>query len=398
MTKTQYDNYNGLITCKKCNGKYNKDRIKHNLIQIDGTINECKVCSWFKRNNNKTKFIGFTDQEIRRFVTFFIYQESVYLNDIANELNKTIDDILPLWDYLKIGNKKCLIKTTCECCGSECYFNPRAYKQSKYHYCSNECYYKDKTTKVEKGENNPSYKRIICNCTNCNKEILVIPYDYNKTNSFGDNHNFCSQECYWEYRSKYYINEKSGAYNRKWTDEEKYKSMKSYLERIKNVDYLNTSIQKKIDHLLFAMTINYNREEVFDYYSVDNYLYDNNGIIEVMGDYWHSNPIKYNEHKHSLNHIQEKQLHRDKLKLSYIYNKYGINILYLWESDINNNIELCMLLIHEYIKNQCILENYHSFNWHIDHNGYLRLNEEIIIPYQNMKVEEYRYLIKKIKL
>lgn len=106
----------------------------------------------------------------------------------------------------------------------------------------------------------------------------------------------------------------------------------------------------------------------------------NNLMIEVMGDFWHTNPLKYN--KENLRDIQKKRIPRDKAKHTYIRNKYNIEILYLWENDIYNNIELCELLIKEYIKSNGNLKNYHSFNYIIN-DGEIVLNDEIIIPFQD---------------
>ena len=95
-----------------------------------------------------------------------------------------------------------------------------------------------------------------------------------------------------------------------------------------------------------------------------------------------------------INETQQKQLHRDKLKYSYIINHYSIPILYLWESDINENPELCKQLINEYISKNKLLNNYHSFNWKLSETG-ICLKENLVIPYQNIPVENYRHLIKK---
>ena len=113
-----------------------------------------------------------------------------------------------------------------------------------------------------------------------------------------------------------------------------------------------------------------------------------------MGDYWHTNPLKYNGKKYYINETQQKQLHRDKIKYSYIINHYSIPILYLWETDINRNPELCINLIKEYIHNNKIINNYHSFNWQLN-DGNMSIINNIIIPYQDMSVNEYRHLIKK---
>lgn len=228
-------------------------------------------------------------------------------------------------------------------------------------FCNNEHYWKYKKEHALKGELSPSYKKIKTFCTNCDKEIYVIPSNYNTRNSFGDNHNFCSKECYWEYRSKYYIGEKSISANRKYTDGQREKARITSLENSRKSSRFDSKIQLKINDLLTKLKINYEREYIMGYYAVDNYLPDYNLIIEVMGDYWHGNPTIFNSEKYLLNKIQDRGIHIDKIKSSYIKNHYGINILYLWETDIENNLEKCRELILSYIANLGILPNYHSF-------------------------------------
>jgi hypothetical protein len=68
--------------------------------------------------------------------------------------------------------------------------------------------------------------------------------------------------------------------------------------------------------------------------------------------------------------------------------------LYLWETDINKNPKLCEKLILQYINNNGFLENYHSFNWELKDDK-LFLCKDLIIPYQNMKTDEYKFLLKQ---
>ena len=77
---------------------------------------------------------------------------------------------------------------------------------------------------------------------------------------------------------------------------------------------------------------------------------------------------------------------------SYFKNQYNIEILYLWETDILKNKEVCIELIKEYINSYGILHNYHSFNYCIN-NGNLLLNNNIIIPYQDMDIEQYKQIL-----
>lgn len=71
-------------------------------------------------------------------------------------------------------------------------------------------------------------------------------------------------------------------------------------------------------------------------------------------------PLKYNND--NLNDVQKKITTRDKAKHTYILNNHNIEILYLWENDIYNNLDMCNLLLHEYIRSDGKLNNYHSFN------------------------------------
>jgi len=112
-----------------------------------------------------------------------------------------------------------------------------------------------------------------------------------------------------------------------------------------------------------------------------------------MGDYWHGNPVVFNSEKYLLNKIQARGIHTDKTKNSYIKNHYGINILYLWETDINNDLEKCKKLILSYIDNLGNLSNYHSFNYAYYQNN-LFINDTLIIPYQDMPKENYLNIIK----
>ena len=84
------------------------------------------------------------------------------------------------------------------------------------------------------GENNFWYNRIIIQCTNCGKEIKVTPYNYNKCNKNGEHHNFCSTECYYDYRSKYYLKENHSMYGKRHSEETRSKLSSKAKERFEN--------------------------------------------------------------------------------------------------------------------------------------------------------------------
>lgn len=102
-----------------------------------------------------------------------------------------------------------------------------------------------------------------------------------------------------------------------------------------------TSPQLIINNLLNNIHINYTNEYSIDFYLVDNYLDDYNLILEVNGDYYHSNPLIYSK----INETQAKNVSKDKRKDKYIMKYHNIKTLYLWEYDINNNIKLCENII-----------------------------------------------------
>lgn len=137
--------------------------------------------------------------------------------------------------------------------------------------------------------------------------------------------------------------------------------------------------QKMINDLLDEMNIKYIGEYNCKYYLVDHYLSDYHLMIEVQGDFWHCSPLLSN--KSNTSGIKG-NLIKDKRKHTYIKNKYGIEILYLWEKDINENFELCKKLIELYINKKGKLENYHSFNYELNNDSKLELiKEKYVVGY-----------------
>lgn len=388
---------NNIVHCVSCGKDLKKKYFIMKNLYEDGKHGKCLYCDWIKRHNNIIPEIeGWSKDEIDLAIQFILINDSVYLNDLQLLYqNRTLKDICLLTEKLHIGNKHIFVKETCCQCGKEIDVHPSVYLNNENYFCNSKCYHKYRTEHLSKGEDSPFYNRITTHCSNCGKEIKIIPYNYNKTNEFGDNFNFCSQKCYYEFRSKYYVGDKNPVYGRKLSEEYKDKLRKSIRLRISNEKTrLNTKIQISINHILDKNNIKYEREKVFTYYAVDNYLTDYNLIIEVMGNYWHVHPLRYNENKYLINEKQFGWIKKDKSKHTYIKNHTGIEILYLWETDIIKNPELCEQLILEYIKNNGILFNYHSFNYHLDSNSILKLNDKIIIPYQDQISKDYKYLLK----
>ncbi len=243
-------------------------------------------------------------------------------------------------------NKAKMIEVNCKYCTKEIIKKAYSVKRNKKNYfCDNKChraYMKKFNSEFNRNANKAKFN---VKCYNCNKEKQVVESVYKKNKFF-----FCSHECYQKRRIE-----------------------------ISDIKHTETSIHQKINKVLEDIGVDYKNEYGIKYYSVDIYLSKFNLIIEIMGDYWHANPIKY-PHVDKLNSVQIKDIRLDKRKQMYIQKYRGINVLYLWETDIKNNQELCKNLIIEYINNNGILTDYHSYNYCL-HENKLKLRENIIKPH-----------------
>ena len=247
-------------------------------------------------------------------------------------------------------------------------------------FCSRKCYGEYQRKKIS-GKNNPKYKpkvNVICN--NCGKHFEKRPSVANICNKEGKTHNFCSYQCYWDFRKKYYKGDKLYNTGKKMNDEFCNKIRNAILKQYNNKTINRmTKPQSIVNEILSKNNIKYINEETFKYYSVDNFLEEYNLIIEVMGDYYHANPITYYSFS-SLNSMQKSDVFRDRRKHTFIKKYYGIEILYLWENDIINNQSLCEKLILYYINQNGYLSNYNSFNYSLYENQ-IFLSQNIINPY-----------------
>lgn len=289
----------------------------------------------------------------------------------------------------------------CENCGKEVYKTKTQYNKSKHHYCGNKCQkeflhkqtYEDRKCEIcgdlfhtriksdqrfcsdkcqniwqtkQTGINNIRFTRIKIKCEYCGNEYYVKKYK-----EFSQ-HNFCSQEC----RKKWYAEIFSQSDS--WKEESRKRAVKILENKQLGT---NTKPQQIVNNILDDLNVLYVNEKGFKYYAVDNYLVNNDLIIEVMGDFWHCNPKKYSSGNNY--DVHKKRIPRDKAKHTYFKKYYDIEILYIWEDDIYNNLDVCVMLIKKYIEQNGVLQNYHSFNYHIE-NGCLVLNDNIITPYQDV--------------
>lgn len=306
----------------------------------------------------------------------------VFVNDLSENFDR--NNFIYIIDKLHemgINNQKIKVKVYCKECGQELIVRPSQYKKQKYFHC--DVHIKHKPS----GKDSPFYKQIEIQCTNCGNLYSVIPYDYNKINRFGDNHNFCCQQCYWEYRSKYYVDDKHSMFGTHQSEDQKQRQSQLVTQMIANgiMPQTLTKPHRKINTLLESYEIDFENEHPEKYHSIDIYLTEYNLMIEIMGNYWHAHPLKYNINQ--LTNQQRKSIKQDKSKHTYVKKYKNIEILYLWEKDINENIDLCWMLIQKYIENNGVLNNYHSFNYHLDQN-FLMLNDVLMTPFQEQNLKD----------
>lgn len=131
------------------------------------------------------------------------------------------------------------------------------------------------------------------------------------------------------------------------------KTVKLKKNIIKHSDYGTSKLEIKfkeqfLDILGVEYVYQFEAKDIGRFY--DFYLPNQNLIIEVDGDYWHSNPNKYN--KKDLNPTQKRNARVDEAKNKWAL-LHSIPIMRIWENDINNNPSLVM----DSLKKRIIIEN-----------------------------------------
>lgn len=392
IIQTIGNNINEEYKCEKCGSLLPSTAFTHATLKKNKKI--CKCCSWMQRNEQSLKEIhDWPHEDLFLFINLITTGRVNFVNELLSYFPyKNLKELCQLYQKLRLRNFALKVMVQCETCGKNIIKTVSTYLLNQYFYCCYECYYTDKPNKIAKGKDSKFYTKIETACTECGKPMEIIPSALSKTNSDGEHHHFCCNNCYYKFRSRYYVGEKSSLRFYNPSEEEKEKNKLKRFASSHSSNRFNTKPQLILNDLLDKMNIKYEREKVFGMTAVDNYLTEHDLIIEVMGDYWHGNPLKYNEEKYKLNKIQTRTILKDKQKRTYIKNHNHIDILYIWESDLYNNPNLCKKLIQLYIENNGILSEYWSFNYVLEKEE-LVIKKERIIPYQDMHSNQYNHLL-----
>lgn len=357
--------HNAMYCSKNCKQKVDKDRrMKRNIFsyfctecgaEITGRYkkkNENVFCNakcrinYYKRNSKKIKCVQCGKEfESHTAVSLYCSESCKLKHKKENPPN---------------NNYKCFN------CGKDFYRSEK--QRGENIFCGRKCYF----------EHHRKVNTVNNICEICGHEFTVT----NRHSS----QRFCSVKCQGKWQSKTLVGDNANSREYKMSDYGKIKMAESMVERLSTGDLsLTDSLpQKVVNAILYKNGIDYVNEYNIKYYLIDNYIQDKNLFIEVMGDYWHCNPEKYQLIK---NKVQKSNITRDKRKHSFVLNKYDCEILYIWEKDVYDNPDLCEKLMLEYINNDGVLDDYNSFNYSIEENE-LIFKDKIIQPYLSYDIDK----------
>jgi hypothetical protein len=271
-------------------------------------------------------------------------------------------------------HKEAYIEKECPICGKK--FETARKRESTY--CSLACQIEWQRRFPRVGKEHPCYDHSVNHtiiCEWCGTEFETGAYQVKHGKKF------CSNDCRRTWYAKVWSQTEEWRQNRRdWAISE--------LEN-GNASQTQSAPQIIINNLLDIKNIEYQNEKSYKSCAVDNYLIEKNLIIEVMGTYFHCDIRKYNIISYA---NQVTRIRMDKIKHSYISNNFDIEILYLWEKDINNNLLLCEKLIDKYIMCNGKLKNYHSINYFIEKDKLL-LSKNIILPYMDWEISEINKIV-----
>lgn len=312
---------------------------------------KCDICGNFFLNKNHLEKHNISDINEKYYKLFFDqhkydidnvisdYQKGFSILDIKNKFNYSIIDIQKILDYKKINKRTC--------------------KDSKH----TEKYLKKYKTSIIKkyGVDNISKLNITKE-----KKKSTMQKNYGRINNFcnTDIQKYAHSKIDYElaYRlnldsiiKKYgvdnvskidFVRNKISSYQKdrisKMTEEERKeltKICRTYI-KYKKISKLELRIQSILNDFNISYNCNY---FIYGFY-VD--LIFNKNILEIMGDFWHGNPNKYNSGSFI-------NLPGGKVKVDDLWNKdeikknklerKGYKMYYLWESDINKMTDIDLI-------------------------------------------------------
>lgn len=216
------------------------------------------------------------------------------------------------------------IEVSCHVCKAKRMVNEYVFNLNNFHFCSRECYSLHKTGVLYEGRK-LRHPITGVECEACEKQYHIADIELPK-----DVRHFCSRQCLdgildngkVPLNFHYYIYKNGG----------------------RRVTWAENTVEKYFTDHKIVFIPEYSIDEV---YFSDFYLPHFNAIVEIYGDYWHSNPQMYGQEsgKKTLHYKQQKKKESDIVRAKYLTaSKY--NTYYLWEKNlkIDFNKELGNLL------------------------------------------------------
>lgn len=358
------------MICKVCNhNKPTEEFSKRNK-------GVCRACFFFeKKNLNNNEY--FDNEKTKKILDLILNSKIRCINEISTILNIDLNKLIEFLSIVKINGEgySTKVEYECEYCGSKVLTTIYKYTHSKHRFCNDKCM-KGWQSVIWKGSKSPKYTSVEVKCDCCDKSFIQKKSAYDRCKSF----HYCSEPC----KRQHYAEVVSQ------TDEWRESNRLVALNNLKNGVYsTNTDIQIIINNLLNDLNIEYQNEFIINPFSLDIYLEEYNLSIEVNGDYWHCNRTIYDK---IIYNTQTYRIKSDYMKNRMVGEILNHKILWLWEKDIKNNIELCKKLILLYINNKGELLNYNSFNYYLE-NDEIKLKSKKIIPYQDLSLKELKKYI-----
>ena len=120
------------------------------------------------------------------------------------------------------------------------------------------------------------------------------------------------------------------------------------LQRLKQVfPKKDTKPERMLQHELFLRGIKFETHKAI-IGQPDIFLVPNNCIL-IDGDFWHANPKKFKPNSIIIGGLTAQEIWRKDNRISNELKKNGYNVLRLWESEIELDLEGCIKKIHSFV-------------------------------------------------
>jgi very-short-patch-repair endonuclease len=162
----------------------------------------------------------------------------------------------------------------------------------------------------------------------------MLPYILN--NSQGD-----GNPCYGKFGTNH------PAFGHLTTDKCRNERRERMLKRISQHKNAPTDIEIILSKMLDDLHILHKSQHIIgNKFAVDEFVPSCRLLIEAYGDYWHGNPLRWNND--NMYELQKKNIKKDYSRRKY-FEACGYSLLILWETDLKKNPEKCIKLLQEHL-------------------------------------------------